>query len=251
MPRIRRAPPTGNALLDRIPSAERGNVLEACELVELVPNAVLDEPGAPVAHAYFPVASVISSLLPMHAGHCIEVTLTGPEGLHGAAAGRGSMLSSVRAQVHVPGPAWRVRTPEFRANLAAHRAFSATVDGYLTALLAQLARAAACNRFHRVEQRLARWILMSADRVRSGRFAMTHEMVANALGVRRVGVTNAAGHLQRLKVIAYHRGIVEVLDRGGLQSASCECYRADLDAYARALPSRGLRSRTGSRAGPQ
>jgi CRP-like cAMP-binding protein len=226
---------TGNQLLDRIPPAERSRILGASELVQLAGNAVIDEPGAPVTYVYFPTASAISSLLPMHDGHLIEVSLTGHEGLHGAAAGRGSSLSAVRAQVHMAGPAWRMATPAFRRSLAMRGSLSGTVDAYMTALLAQLACAAGCNRFHRVDQRVARWILMIADRMRSRTFSMTHEMVAAALGVRRVGVTNAAGELQRLKLIAYRRGVVAILDRKGLERASCDCYRADLDAYNRAF----------------
>jgi CRP-like cAMP-binding protein len=235
--------PTGNQLLDRVPAPERSHVLEASQLVDLAAGAVIHKPGAAVTHVYFPTASVISSLLPMQRGHVIEVSLTGHEGLYGAAAGRGSALSTVRAEVHVPGLAWRMATPAFRRSLATNRSLSDAVDGYMTAQMAQLARAVGCNRFHRVEQRVARWILMTADRVRSRTFAMTHEMVAIALGVRRVGVTNAAGGLQRSKLIAYRRGVVAILDRKGLERASCECYHADLDAYARAFQAQ--RSREG------
>jgi CRP-like cAMP-binding protein len=239
---VRPSPPatvTGNQLLDRIPAVERARILEASELVQLAANTVIDEPGTAINAVYFPTASAISSLLPMHGGHVIEVSLIGHEGLHGAAAARGSPVSAVRAEVHLAGPAWRMATPAFRRSLATHRILSGTVDGYMTALLAQLARAAGCNRFHRVEQRVARWILMTGDRVRASTFSMTHEMVAAALGVRRVGVTNAAGHLQRLKLISYGRGVATILDRKGLERASCECYRADLDAYAFAFAGPG------------
>jgi CRP-like cAMP-binding protein len=200
VPRNRPPVPTGNQLLDRVFASERARILESSQLVQLVWGTVIDELGAPVTHVYFPTASAISSLLAMKGGHVIEVSLTGHEGLHGAAAGRGSRLSAVRAEVHMPGPAWRMSTPAFRRSLATHRSLSGAVDGYMTAQLAQLARAVGCNRFHRVEQRVARWLLMTADRVRSSPFSMTHEMVAAALGVRRVGVTNAAGALQRSRM---------------------------------------------------
>ena len=241
----RAIPLTGNQLLDRVPAPERGRVLDASQLVQLAAGVVIDEPGALVTHVYFPTASAISSMLPMQGGQLIEVTLTGHEGLHGAGAGRGSAISTVRAEVQLAGPAWRMATPAFRKSLAAHRSLSGAVDGYLAAQLAQLARAAGCNRFHRVEQRVARWLLMTADRVRARTFSMTHATVAAALGVRRVGVTNAAGDLQRSKLIAYRRGTVAILDRDGLERASCECYRADLETYAAAFASAARRPPAG------
>lgn len=238
MPRAIRALAVGNHLLDRLPAAEQARVLGTCELVQLTGGAVIDMPGAALLHAYFPTTGAIASLLPMDGGHVIEVSLTGFEGVYGAVAGRGSNLSTVRAEVHLPGLAWRMSTPSFRRSLARRSCLSAMVDRYMTAVIAQLGRAAGCNRFHRVEQRVARWLLMTADRGRSPNFSMTHEHVAAALGVRRVGVTNAAGHLQRLKLISYGRGAVAIINRKGLEGAACACYRADLDAYARALSSR-------------
>jgi CRP-like cAMP-binding protein len=238
MPRAVRALVVGNHLLDRLPAAEQSRVLGTCELVQLADGAVIDMPGAALLHVYFPTTGAIASLLPMGGGHVIEVSLTGFEGVYGAAAGRGGDLSTVRAEVHVPGLAWRMATPAFRKSLARRSSLAGMVDRYMTAVIAQLGRAAGCNRFHRVEQRVARWLLMTADRGRSLNFSMTHEHVAAALGVRRVGVTNAAGHLQRLKLISYGRGAVAIINRKGLESAACGCYRADLDAYARALPSR-------------
>jgi hypothetical protein len=174
----------------------------------------------------------------MEAGHMIEVSLTGHEGVHGAAAGRGSVVSLVRAEVQLAGGAWRMPIATFRKSLGPRSALGSSLDGYMTALVAQLARAAGCNRFHRVEQRVARWLLMTADRVRSSTFPMTHEQLAGVLGVRRVGVTNAAGDLQRRRLIAYARGAVAILDRKGLERASCDCYRADIKAYEQALPAK-------------
>jgi CRP-like cAMP-binding protein len=230
--------PIGNQLLERLPAAERARVIGGCEFVELARGELIDAPGQALQHVYFPTASAISSLLHMEAGHMIEVSLTGHEGVHGAAAGRGSVVSLVRAEVQLAGGAWRMPISTFRTSLGPRSALGSSVDGYMTALVAQLARAAGCNRFHRVEQRVARWLLMTADRVRSATFPMTHEQLASVLGVRRVGVTNAAGDLQRRRLIAYARGAVAILDRKGLERASCDCYRADIKAYEQALPAK-------------
>lgn len=236
MPKPFLAVPIGNQLLERLPPAEQARVLGGCEFVQLAKGDLIDKPGESLHHVYFPTVSAISSLLQMEPGHMIEVSLTGHEGLHGAAAGRGSKVSSVRAEVQVAGGAWRMPITAFRRSLGPRTTLGSAVDGYMTALIAQLARAAGCNRFHRVEQRVARWLLMTADRVRSQTFPMTHEQLAAVLGVRRVGVTNAAGDLQRLHLIAYARGSVAILNRKGLERASCDCYRADLEAYEQALP---------------
>lgn len=232
--------PHGNRLLERLASAERALVLAACDHVALAFGQVLDEPGVEARHVYFPTSGAISSLLPMQGGHVVEVALTGDEGLHGAAFARGRAVSAVRAEVHVAGGAWRMRTADLRA-MAGRTGMSAALDGYMDAMLAQLVQATGCNRFHRIEQRVARWMLMTADRAHASTFTLTHELLAHTLGVRRVGVTNAAGALQRRNLIAYCRGVVAILDRHGLERASCACYRTDLMAYARALPTLGRR----------
>jgi len=236
VPQTRPPIPIDNQLLERLPPPERDRVLASCESVLLARGELIDAPGEALRHVYFPTGSAISSLLQMEAGHMIEVSLTGHEGVHGAAAGRGSTVSSVRAEVQLAGRAWRMPIAAFRTSLGPRSTLGPSVDGYMTALVAQLARAAGCNRFHRVEQRVARWLLMTADRVRSSTFPMTHEQLAAVLGVRRVGVTNAAGDLQRRHLIAYARGAVAILNRKGLERASCDCYRADLEAYEQALP---------------
>jgi len=232
----------GNQLLDRLPPAEQARILGGCEWVQLAKGGVIDRPGEALRHVYFPTLSAISSLLQMEPGHMIEVSLTGREGVHGAAAGRGSNVSAVRAEVLLAGGAWRMPIGSFRKSLGPRTTLGCAVDAYMTALLAQLGRAAGCNRFHRVEQRVARWLLMTADRVQSQTFPMTHEQLASVLGVRRVGVTNAAGDLQRLHLIAYARGAVAILNRKGLERASCDCYRADLEAYQQVLPLKPARA---------
>ena len=229
---------TGNQLLDRLGSTERGRVLSGCERVHLARGEIVGIPGEAMRHACFPTGSVISSLLRMAPGHGIEVAQTGHEGVYGAEAGRGSRVSLVTAEVQVAGGAWRMPLGRFRSAVGQGSALGALVDRYMAARVAQLSRAAGCNRFHSVEQRAARWLLMTADRARATTFPVTHEQLAATLGVRRVGVTNAAGELQRLHSISYARGVVTILDRRSLQRASCNCYRADLEVYERSLPRR-------------
>lgn len=230
------AAPVGNRLLDRLPALERSRVLAACEPVDLAFGQVIEKPGEVALHVYFPTGCAISSLLPMEGGHVVEVALTGSEGVHGARGARcNGTPSIVRAVVHIAGTAWRMDQPAFRSRLTAHAALSTVMDRYTEAVVAQLLQAAGCHRFHRLEQRVARWLLMTADRAHAPTFALTHEMLAHTLGVRRVGVTNAAGALQRRKLIAYGRGVVAILNRNGLERAACSCYRADLASYERAL----------------
>jgi CRP-like cAMP-binding protein len=203
-------------------------MLAACEPVNLAFGQVIDEPGDVAKHVYFPTGCAISSLLPMEGGHVVQVALTGSEGVHGVHGARGARSrgapSIVRSVVHIAGTAWRLDKPVFRRRLATRSALSTVVDRYMEAVVAQLVQAAGCHRFHRLEQRVARWLLMTADRAHAPTFALTHEMLAHTLGVRRVGVTNAAGALQRRKLIRYRRGTIQILDRKRLLAAACSCY---------------------------
>jgi hypothetical protein len=232
---------TGNRLLDRLSLVEHVRVLRDCEPMELAFGGVLGEPGMVVRDVYFPTGSAISSLLPMGEGHTIEVALTGGEGVHGM-HGVGGTLAASRSTVHsvvrVAGGAQRMRTAALRRWMSTDTALSGVLHAYGQAVIAQLGQAAGCIRFHRVEQRVARWLLMTSDRAHTPTLALTHEQLAYALGVRRVGVTNAVGALQRESLISYGRAVVTILDRKGLERASCGCYRCDLDTYLRALPTR-------------
>jgi Crp-like helix-turn-helix protein len=234
--------PTGNRLLDRLSSAEHVRVLRDCEAMDLAFGAVLGEPGSAVRDVYFPTGSAISSLLPMGGGHMIEVALTGGEGvhgMHGVGGTRAASRSTVRSVVRVAGGAQRMRTTALRRWMSTDTALSGVLHAYGQAVIAQLGQAAGCIRFHCVEQRVARLLLMTADRAHVPTLALTHEQLAYALGVRRVGVTNAVGALQREGLISYGRAVVTILDRRRLERASCGCYRADLDTYERALPTAG------------
>lgn len=210
-------------------------MLAACQQVELPYNLVLAEAGGSITDIYFPIASFVSMLTTMDGNETLEVALAGNEGLYGAPVALGVRVSPVRALVQGGGPAWRMSTSAFRQELAEVPALRTCVERYLYVLMSQLVRTAGCNRFHVVEQRLARWLLMTSDRAHSPIFNITHEFLAYMLGVRRVGITEAAGALQARKLISYKRGAVTIRNRKGLEQAACACYRSDLDTYKEIL----------------
>ncbi|QJR11946.1 hypothetical protein DSM104443_03029 [Usitatibacter rugosus] len=224
-----------NRLLDRLVVRERNHMLARCEQVDLSLGQVLADPGGAIPDVYFPAGSYISLLKPMDGKHIIEVALAGNEGFYGVPVALGVDVSPVHATVQGAGPAWRMSAVAFRRELARSPAMRDSVDRYIHVLMTQLIRTSGCNRFHVVEKRVARWLLMTADRAHSTTFHITHEFLARMLGVRRVGITEAAGALQSRRLIGYTRGVLSILDRKGLQTASCSCYRADVAAYVAAL----------------
>jgi CRP-like cAMP-binding protein len=182
-------------------------------------------------HVYFPTDGVVSLVAPIDASSHIEVGLVGSEGMIGTPLILGIATSPLRALVQGAGSSLRMDAAAFRRELAQCPAFQDTLGRYLYVRMTQLANAVACNRFHVVAARLARWLLMTQDRARSDAFHITHEFLAQILGVRRVGVTKAATSLQKLGLISYGRGNITILDRPGLMAASCGCYQADLETY--------------------
>jgi CRP-like cAMP-binding protein len=222
-------------LLEQLPQRDRERVLAAGERIGLCFPDVLAEPGRAVAHVYFPLASFISLVAPIGVKNTLEVALVGNEGFYGLDVAMGVAVSSVHALVQGTGPALRIPVEAFSRELAALPALRRCIDRYAYVLMSQLIQAAGCNRFHVVEQRLARWLLMTSDRSHSSSLHITHEFLAYMLGVRRVGVTKAATALQQRSLIAYARGAVTILDRRGLERAACSCYRSDLATYARVL----------------
>ena len=222
-----------NRLLDRLPAEDRARVLGGCERVELAFPEILAEPGDAIPHVYFPIGAYISLLTPMGGANNLEVALAGDEGVYGVPIALGVDLSPVHALVQGSGTAWRMDAATFRLELARVPTLRNCVDRYIYVLMSQIIQTAGCTRFHVVEQRLARWLLMTADRAHSSSFHLTHEFLAYMLGVRRVGITEAASALQERKLIGYSRGAVTVRDRRGLERASCACYRSDLSIYDR------------------
>jgi CRP-like cAMP-binding protein len=192
--------------------------------VTLAFGDVLYRPGEALAHVYFPCESMVSLLLPVENHLDIEVGLVGREGMVGASLALGIAHSPVKALVQGAGSALRLSAAGFRRELARNPALQRAVYRYIHSLMAQITQTAACNRFHVVEARLARWLLMTRDRMRSPKFRMTHEFLSHMLGVRRVGVTEAASSLQRQKLIEYTRGNIRILDEPGLEAACCGCY---------------------------
>jgi CRP-like cAMP-binding protein len=231
--RVTPALPVTNRLLDRLSAKDRAHVIGACEMVELTFAEVLDEPGEAIRNVYFPTGGFVSLLATLDRKHHLEVALTGNEGIYGVPIALGVPLSPVHAMVQGGGTAWRMSAAAFRRELVRVPALRDNVGRYLFVVMSQLIQTSGCNRFHQVEQRLARWLLMTADRAHTPTFRITHEFLAYMLGVRRVGITEAAGALQKHKLISYKRGLVTILDRRGLEQSACGCYRADITTYDR------------------
>jgi len=220
-----------NSLLAALSRKAYGRLLPGLEAVSLRFGDVLYEPGQTIYHVYFPGAALVS-LLTLADGHlALEVGLIGREGMVGVPLVLGHHLSAVRALVQGEGTALRMAFAPFLREFRLNPQLQRELYRYVHVLMAQISQTAACNRFHVVEQRLARWLLMTHDRVKSDRFRMTHEFLGHMLGVRRVGVTKAAQALQERGLISYSRGAIAILDRKGLESAACACYMVVRDMH--------------------
>lgn len=227
--------PVENHLIEILPRKDRLRLLAVCEPVELALAEVLCDPGKPTRHVYFPIDAFISLVALVEGSPGVEVGMVGREGMLGAQLALGVVTAPLHAVVQGAGASWRIGTPAFRRELARSLPLQRGMDRYLYVLMAQQAASAACLRFHQTTERLARWLLMSQDRAHSDHFHVTHEFLAYMLGMRRVGITAAANALQRGGLIEYHRGDVTVLDRPGLEAATCSCYASDRKTYAQLL----------------
>lgn len=225
---------SANRLLAALPRAEYQRLLPNLEPVTLTFGEVLYEPGDPIRHVYFPNDSLVSLLTLVDLHLTLEVGMVGREGMVGIAFALGIGVSPVRALVQGAGTAMRMKAVPFCKEFQQNPSLQREVHLYTHALMAQIAQTAACNRFHVVEARLARWLLMTRDRVGSDHFRLTHEFLGHMLGVRRVGVTNAAHALKQRKLIDYSRGNIAITNGHGLEAASCSCYEMVKDRHGKA-----------------
>jgi CRP-like cAMP-binding protein len=225
---------SGNSLLSVLPHAEYQRLLAGLEPVTLEFGEVLKEPGMPIRHVYFPVDCVVS-LLTLVEGHTpLQVGLVGNEGMVGMPLALGIHISSHRALVQVAGTALRMKSSAFRKEFLQNKPLQQAIYQYKHALTGQFVQSIACNRFHSLQARFARYLLMTADRARTREIRLTHEFLARMLGVRRPGVTRAAGDLEKRKLIQCGRGKIAILDRKRLSASSCACYRIIKRMYKKA-----------------
>ncbi len=197
---------------------------------------VLYESGAQMRHVYFPITSIVSLLYVMEDGASAEIAVVGNEGIVGISLFMGGETTTSRAVVQSAGHAYRMRGQLLKDEFYRAGPMQHLLLRYTQALLTQMAQTAVCNRHHSLDQQLCRWLLLSLDRLHSNELVMTQELIANMLGVRREGVTEAAGNLQKAGLIKYQRGHVTVLDRAGLEARTCECYAVVKREYERLLP---------------
>lgn len=224
--------PSQNHLIAGLGPKARDGLLAVGGAAQLTLSQVLSEAGDVIRHVYFPLAGFISLVAVVKDSPGIEVGMIGVEGMLGASLALGISTQPVRAVVQGPGRAWRFPAAAFKAELARSPQLRRAVSRYLFVLLSQQASAAVCLRFHQIGPRLARWLLMSQDRAHASSFHVTQEFLSYMMGVRRAGVTQAAGVLQQQGLIAYRRGEMHILDRRGLEAAACSCYAAERAIYA-------------------
>ncbi len=222
--RVVRKSPIANSLLAALTDKNYRRVLSGLEPVALTFGEVLYEPGQKIRHVYFPDNSLVSLLTLVDEHLALEVGMVGREGMLGVPLALGTSVSPVRALVQGAGTAMRMKSARFLEEIRTSPQLLQEVNRYTSVLMAQLSQTAACNRFHVVGARLARWLLMTRDRMQSDEFRLTQEFLAHMLGVRRVGVTKAACALQKRKLISYSRGKIEILNRKGLEATACSCY---------------------------
>ena len=223
--------PIANSLLAALPGKDYQRLLTGLEPVTLTFGEILYEPGKPIRHVYFP-SDCLVSLLTLADGHlALEVGMVGREGMLGIPVALGINDSPVRALVQGTGTALRMTSARLRGELGKSEPLQRELNRYIHERIVQITQTAACNRFHPIEGRLARWLLMTRDRMVSNHFSMTQEILGHMLGVLRVAVTNAAGALQQRKLISYSRGEISILDGNGLEAAACQCYQVVKNGY--------------------
>src|SRR5690348_15812944 len=228
--------PEQNHLLAALSAEVRDRVFPHLELISLPLGTVLYESGDALRHVYFPTDSIVSLLYVMESGASAEISVVGNEGLIGVALFMGGESTSSRAIVQSAGYSYRLLGQRLKDEFNRHGDLQMLLLRYTQALITQMSQTAVCNRHHTIDQQLCRWLLLSLDRLPNNRLTMTQELIANMLGVRREGVTDAAGKLQKLGVIQYKRGRITVLDRPKLEQLCCECYAVVKKETDRLLP---------------
>ena len=222
-----------NALLAALPPGERNRLMGLIRPVSLSLGDILYEPGQPITKVYFPVSALISLLALVEAQSALEVGMIGREGMLGVPLILGVKRSPVRALVQGGGLAFAMPSEVFLREMEGGGALRSKVLGFTHELMLQISQSAACNRFHPVTARLARWLLMTRDRVGANEFPLTHKFLADMLGVRRAGITDAASGLQRRKMIEYTRGNIRILDARSLENVACTCYQVGRGIYSK------------------
>jgi CRP-like cAMP-binding protein len=228
--------PRMNQLLAALPAAEWARWLPALEAVDMPLGDVLYESGVKMTHVYFPTTSIVSLLYVMEDGASAEIAVVGQEGIVGVSLFMGGETTPSRSVVQSAGEGFRVRGQFLKEEFNRSGPVLHLLLRYTQALITQMAQTAVCNRHHSLDQQLCRWLLLSLDRLQAPELVMTQELIANMLGVRREGVTEAAASLQRAGLIHYRRGHITVVDRKGLEERTCECYAVVRKEYERLLP---------------
>src|SRR6266480_3711427 len=228
--------PHQNHLLDALPRGDYERLAPHLELIPMKLGDVLYEPGIRMRHVYFPTTSIVSLLYVMENGASAEIAIVGNEGILGISLFMGGETTPSRAVVQGAGYGFRLKAQLLKDEFSRFGPMLHLLLRYTQALITQMSQTAVCNRHHSVDQQLCRWLLLSLDRLASNELAMTQELIANMLGVRREGVTEAAGKLQDAGLIRYRRGRITVLDRPGLEARSCECYQVVKKELDRLLP---------------
>ena len=237
MPSATEFDPTRNRLLAALPVEVFDRLRRDVELTPMPLGKVIYESGVELEHVYFPVPScIVSMLYVMEDGASAEIAVVGDEGMVGIALFMGGGTTPSRALVQSAGQAYRLKAKALIREFERHTELQHLLLRYTQALITQMSQTAVCNRHHSVDQQLCRWLLLSLDRLATNELTMTQELIANMLGVRREGVTGAAGKLQTLGLIRYSRGHITVLDRPGLEVRVCECYAVVKKEYDRLLP---------------
>jgi CRP-like cAMP-binding protein len=242
--KVLRGPPA-NRLLAALPPKEFQRLRPKLELVTLTFGEILYNAGQNITHVHFPNDSIVSLLSVVGERSSLEVGIVGNEGMAGLSVFMGVDISRTQALVQGTGTAMRMRSEELSNESNQLGPLHRLLHRYSHSLMTQISQSAACNRFHTVNTRLARWMLMTHDRMGEDRFQLTQDFMSNMLGVRREGVSKAAGELQKQKLISYSRGVISVLDRAGLENAACKCYqiiRDESDSFLGVRPSIGSRN---------